>query len=135
MLGRSYVTTSSTMSDERSAEGNVCIKITAGGAVCFSTIIIFLLVIIYIQRRKLIKASFTSLTARRDQNYYNEIPHQMTDSTEEHGYEMSSIPSASGCQATVQQSINNIQHIDTFRNVIPSGISQMSGDHYESIDN
>ncbi|XP_063446980.1 uncharacterized protein LOC134726504 [Mytilus trossulus] len=116
---------------------NLCIKSIAGGASLFAIIIIFLLVIIYIQRRKLIKASYTTLTVRRDENNYNEIPHQMSDHMAEHYYEespLSVIPTSEG-QSAAHQKINQIQHVDTSGCLIPSDIMETGGDHYQSIAN
>ncbi|CAC5419079.1 unnamed protein product [Mytilus coruscus] len=132
---------SSNISDERRHEErtrrklDLCIEITAGGAAFFATITIILLIVIYIQRRKLMKAAFTSLTARRDQNNYNEIPHQMLDSITGQYHEVLPLSeiSASGCQSTVQQNIDQIQHTDTSGYLIPSSMLRGSGDHYQSI--
>lgn len=85
----------------------------------------------------MIKASFTSLTERREQHNYNEIPHQMSDSVTGQYYEMSALSeiSAPGCPSTVQQNIDQIHHVDTSEYLIPSSVLQMSGDHYQSIEN
>ncbi|XP_063447574.1 uncharacterized protein LOC134727122 [Mytilus trossulus] len=114
-----------------------CINIIVVGSLSFATILISLLIIIYIQRRKLIKASYASLTVRRDQNHYNEIHHQMSDHISEHNYEVSAlsvIPTSEG-QVATHQKINQIQHVDTSGYLILSGITETGGDHYQSIAN
>ncbi|CAC5419081.1 unnamed protein product [Mytilus coruscus] len=114
----------------------LCIRITAGGAAIFGTIVVVLLVVIFIKRRKLIKVSFTSLTARRDQNNYNEIPPQMSDSVTGQYYEVSTLSeiSAPGCQPTAQQNRDQVQHIDTSGYLIPSSMLQTSGDYHTITD-
>lgn len=89
---------------------------------------------IYIQRRKLVKASFTSLTVRRDQNNYNEVPNQMSESITGQYYEVSPLSdiSVSGCHPTVQQNIDQIQHIHTSGYLIPSSILE-TGEDYQTI--
>ncbi|CAG2215078.1 SDK [Mytilus edulis] len=109
----------------------ICVsKITTGGAASFAVISIFLLVI-----RRLTKAYYTTLTVRRDQNTYNEIPRQTSDSVTGQYYEMSPLSSiaASGCQSCVQQKIDQIQHVDTSGYLILSKIPETSGDNYQTI--
>ncbi|VDI34095.1 Hypothetical predicted protein, partial [Mytilus galloprovincialis] len=87
---------------------------------------------IFIQRRKLANASYTTLTVRRDQNNYNEVPNQMSVSIIGQYYEMSA---ASETHApTVQQNINQIQHIDTYGYLIPSGMLETDGDYQTIAD-
>lgn len=79
----------------------------------------------------MVKASFTSLTVRRDQNNYNEIAHQMSESITEQYYEMSplsEIPELGG-KPSVQQNKDQIQHIDTSGYLIPSRMLETSGDY------
>ncbi|VDI09118.1 Hypothetical predicted protein, partial [Mytilus galloprovincialis] len=117
---------------------DLCINIIAVGATSFATIIIFLLVIIYIQRRKLVKASYTTLTVRRDENNYNGIAHQMSGSTTEHYYEespLSVIPTSEGQAAAHQNMLDQIQHVDTSGYLILSNTMETRGDHYHSIAN
>ncbi|XP_071132914.1 uncharacterized protein [Mytilus edulis] len=115
---------------------DLCIKIAAGGTASFATITMLLLVIIFIQRRKLTKASYTTLSVRRDQNTYNQVPHEMSDSITGQHYEvspLSEIPT-SGCQITAQQNIAIIQHIDTSGYLIPSGMLETDGDYQTITD-
>ncbi|CAG2219764.1 unnamed protein product [Mytilus edulis] len=119
--------TSTDISEEQrpgAANNKIDLFIVAGGAVSFTMIIIFLLVIIYIQRRKLIKAAFTSLTVRRDQSNYNEIPQQMSESTTRHYDEVSPLSeiAASKCHPADQQNIEQIQHIDLSGYLVPSNM-------------
>ncbi|VDI42884.1 Hypothetical predicted protein [Mytilus galloprovincialis] len=122
--------------DENNVTLDLCIKIAAGGTTSFAIITILLLVIIFIQRRKLTKASYTTLAVRRDQNTYNEVPHEMSDSITGQYYEvspLSEIPT-SGCQITAQQNIAIIQHIDTSGFLIPSGMLETDGDYQTITD-
>ncbi|CAG2185530.1 unnamed protein product [Mytilus edulis] len=138
---RSFGTISTNISNnQKPGENNVtldlCIKIAAGGTTSFAVITILLLVIIFIQRRKLTKASYATLTVRRDQNNYNEVPHEMSDSITGQYYEvspLSEIP-APGCQITAQQNIDVIQHIDTSGYLIPSGMLETDGDYQTITD-
>ncbi|CAC5419078.1 unnamed protein product [Mytilus coruscus] len=90
---------------------------------------------IYIQRRKLMKVHFTSLTPRRDENNYNEIPYQISDTITGQYYEVVPLSeiTASGCSSTVQQNIDQIKHIDTAGYPIPSSILERREGHYETI--
>ncbi|CAC5388098.1 unnamed protein product [Mytilus coruscus] len=141
IFGRNIDTTLTNNSDVQrlgvsNDEIDLCIRIIAGGAAFFATIIIFLLVIVYIQRRKLIKVYFTSLITRRDENSYNEIPNQRSDTITEEYYDevvpLSEIP-VSECPSTVQQNIEHIQSIDTAGYPIISSILETSEGHYQTI--
>ncbi|VDI82291.1 Hypothetical predicted protein [Mytilus galloprovincialis] len=110
----------------------LCSKIIAGGAVTFAAIIIFLVGIIFILRRKLANASYTTLTVRRDQNNYNDVPNQMSVSIIGQYYEMSAASETHA--STVQQNINQIQHIDTYGYLIPSGMLETDGDYQTIAD-
>ncbi|VDH91479.1 Hypothetical predicted protein, partial [Mytilus galloprovincialis] len=114
----------------------LCSEIVAGAAVTFAAIIIFLFGIIFIQRRQLANASYTTLTVRRDQNNYNEVPDQMSVSIIGQYYEMSAVSEthASGDKPTVQQNIDQIQHIDTSGYLIPSGMLETGGDYQTIAD-
>lgn len=84
----------------------------------------------------MVKSAFTSLTARRDENNYNEIPHHMTESITGQYYEVTPLSeiSASGGKPPIIQNIEQIQHIDTSGYLIPSGMLETSGDYHTIAD-
>ncbi|CAG2248865.1 unnamed protein product [Mytilus edulis] len=136
-------------SDNTNAAREICNFIGDASVTCYNNSVIFritqrerqkkscLFSNIYIQRRKLVKASYTTFTVRRDENNYKGIPHQMSDSTTEHYYEESSlsvIPTSKG-QSTAHQNIDQIQHVDSSGCLILSNTMETGGDHYHSIAN
>lgn len=80
------------------------------------------------------KASFTSLTPRRDEHFYNE----MTDSINGQYYEvmpLSEIPAAPGCQSVTQQNLDQVNHIDASGYLILSNKAEENGENYQTIEN
>lgn len=81
------------------------------------------------------KAYFTSLTPRQDVNNYNEIPHQISETTTGQYYEVEQLyeNTASGCQCSVQQNIDQFQHIGTAGYPVHSNVQETSEGHYSTI--
>ncbi|CAG2210115.1 unnamed protein product [Mytilus edulis] len=92
---------------------DLCIKLIIGVAAFLGTVIVFLLVVVYILRRKLRKASYTCLTVRRDQNTYNEITTHLSDADQYHEILPLSEMSASGSRPPRSPSIDRKQNVDS----------------------
>ncbi|VDI48876.1 Hypothetical predicted protein [Mytilus galloprovincialis] len=136
MFGRTIATTAPNNSDVyglgiANNEFDLFIRILVGGAAFFATTIIVLLVIIYFQRRKLMKAYFTSLTPRQDENNYNEISE--TSVGQHYAVEPLYENTASGCHCSVQQNIDQIQHIVTAGYSVHSNVQETIEGHYSTI--
>lgn len=81
------------------------------------------------------KAYITSLTQRQDVNNYNEISHQISETTTGQYYEVEPLyeNTASGCQCSVQQNIDQFQHFGTAGYPVHSNVQETSEGHYSTI--
>ncbi|XP_063444951.1 uncharacterized protein LOC134725230 [Mytilus trossulus] len=107
-----YAVTTTDVQNEVKGD-DLCIRIIVGSAVFFGAIIVFLLLIVYILRRKLKVASYTGLTPRRDQHIYNETTGQSSVTGHYHEIVPLSEMASSRYQPTDQHNIDQRQQVDT----------------------